>query len=78
MWLVFQFPFLIYFLAKFNLVSNTFLKKHRKHAFVIVLILASIITPPDVFSQLLISLPLMILYEISIIVVRFVQKKDKK
>ena len=75
---VFQFPFIIYFLAKFNLVSNTFLKNHRKHAFVLVLILASIITPPDVFSQLLISLPLMILYEISIIVVRFVQKKDKK
>jgi len=74
---VFQFPLVIYFLAKFNLVSKAFLKTHRKHAFVLVLILASIITPPDVFSQILISVPLMILYELSIIVVHFVQKKNK-
>ena len=51
---------------------------HRKHAFVLVLILASIITPPDVLSQILISFPLMILYELSIIVVHFVQKRKKK
>ena len=74
---VFQFPFIIYFLAKFNLVSKDFLKNHRKHAFVLVLILASIITPPDVLSQVLISFPLIILYELSIIVVHFVQKKNK-
>lgn len=75
---VFQLPFVIYFLAKFNFVSKSFLKTHRKHAFVLVLILASIITPPDVLSQILISFPLMILYELSIIVVHFVQKRKKK
>ena len=72
--LTFQFPLIIFFLAKFNLVTNKFLKNHRKHAFVLVLILASIITPPDVLSQLLISLPLVVLYEFSILVVQFVQK----
>ncbi len=76
--LFFQLPCIIYFLGKFNLVSVNFLKKYRKHAFVIVLILASVITPPDVLSQVLISFPLMILYEISIIVVYFVQKTNKK
>ena len=76
--IVFQFPFIIYFLAKFNLVSKSFLKTYRKHAFVIVLILASIITPPDVLSQILISIPLILLYELSIIVVHFVQKRNSK
>jgi len=75
---VFQFPFIIYFLAKFNFVSISFLRRHRKHAFVLVLILSSIITPPDVLSQILISIPLMLLYELSIIVVHYVQKGNKK
>ena len=69
---------IIFFLAKFNLVTSKFLKNHRKHAFVLVLILASIITPPDVLSQLLISLPLVILYEFSILVVQFVQKNKRQ
>ena len=74
---VFQLPFVIYFLAKFNLVTKKLLQIYRKHAFVIVLILSSIITPPDVLSQILIAFPLMILYEISIIVVHYVHKKNK-
>ena len=61
-----------------NFLSNfTVLQIYRKHAFVIVLILSSIITPPDVLSQILIAFPLMILYEISIIVVHYVHKKNK-
>ncbi|MEC8537206.1 MAG: twin-arginine translocase subunit TatC [Bacteroidota bacterium] len=74
---VFQLPFVIYFLAKFNLVTKKLLQIYRKHAFVIVLILSSIITPPDVLSQILIAFPLMILYEISIIVVHYVHKKNE-
>ena len=59
------------------IVTKKLLQIYRKHAFVIVLILSSIITPPDVLSQILIAFPLMILYEISIIVVHSVHKKNK-
>jgi len=73
--LVFQMPVVIYFLAKIGLVSSDFLKKYRRHAFVVNLIVSAIITPPDVTSQLLVSLPLLLLYEISIRVAQRVEKK---
>jgi sec-independent protein translocase protein TatC len=72
--LVFQMPVVIYFLAKIGMVSSSFLKKYRRHAFVINLIISAIITPPDVTSQLLVSLPLLLLYEISIRVAQRVEK----
>jgi sec-independent protein translocase protein TatC len=68
-------PVVIYFLAKIGLVSSSFLKKYRRHAFVVNLIVSAIITPPDVTSQLLVSLPLLLLYEISIRVAQRVEKK---
>jgi sec-independent protein translocase protein TatC len=68
-------PVVIYFLAKIGLVSSAFLKKYRRHAFVINLIVSAIITPPDVTSQMLVSLPLLLLYEISIRVAQRVEKK---
>jgi sec-independent protein translocase protein TatC len=61
-------------LAKIGLVSSAFLKKYRRHAFVINLIVSAIITPPDVTSQMLVSLPLLLLYEISIRVAQRVEK----
>lgn len=64
--LVFELPILIYFLAKVGIVNVDFLKKNRKYTLVIVLILSAIVTPPDVFSQVLVTVPLMILYEFSI------------
>jgi sec-independent protein translocase protein TatC len=67
-------PVVIYFLAKIGLVSSAFLKKYRRHAFVINLIVSAIITPPDVTSQMLVSLPLLLLYEISIRVAQRVEK----
>jgi sec-independent protein translocase protein TatC len=67
-------PVVIYFLAKIGLVSSSFLKKYRRHAFVINLIVSAIITPPDVTSQMLVSLPLLLLYEISIRVAQRVEK----
>jgi sec-independent protein translocase protein TatC len=76
--LVFQLPVLIYFLAKMGIVTPKFLKQYRKHAVVIIFILAAIITPPDVFSQFLVSFPLLLLYEISIMVARRVEKKAVK
>lgn len=73
--IVFELPVLIYFLAKIGLVSPKFLKRYRRHAIVIILILAAIITPPDVASQLLVALPLYILYEIGIVIAKRVYKE---
>ncbi len=75
---VFELPVLIFFLAKIGLVGPDFLKKYRKHSFVIILILAAIITPPDIFSQILVTVPLIILYEISIIIAKRIERKAQK
>jgi sec-independent protein translocase protein TatC len=64
--LLFELPVLIYFLTKVGLVTPEFLKKYRRHSLVIVLVLSAIITPPDVFSQILVAFPLMFLYEVGI------------
>jgi len=74
--LVFQLPILIYFFTKIGLVTPDFLKKYRKHALVAVLILAAVITPPDITSQILVSLPIMVLYEISIMISKRVLRKQ--
>lgn len=76
--LVFQLPILVFFLTKIGLITPEFLKQYRKHALVAVLILAAIITPPDITSQILVSLPIMILYELSIIISRKVIKKQEE
>ena len=76
--ILFELPVLIYFLTKIGLVSPEFLKTYRKHALVFVLILAAIITPPDVASQVIVTIPILILYEISIIVSRRVIKKQQR
>ena len=75
---LFELPVLIYFLTKIGLVTPDFLKKYRKHALVVVLILAAIITPPDIASQVIVAIPILILYEISIKVSRRVIKKQNK
>ena len=74
--LVFQLPVGMYFLSKLGLVTPAFLKTYRKHAFVIILILSALITPPDVITQLLIATPLYFLYEVSIWISARVQKKQ--
>ncbi len=76
--LMFELPILIYFLTKMGLVSPAFLKKNRKMAFVLVLILSAIITPPDIASQVIVTLPIMILYEIGIIISKRVVKSEEK
>ena len=75
---LFELPVLVYFLTKIGLVTPEFLKKYRKHSLVVVLILAAIITPPDVASQVIVAIPILILYEISIKVSRMVIKKQQK
>lgn len=76
--LIFELPILIYLLTKAGLVTPEFLKKQRKINIVIVLILSGIITPPDVASQIIVAIPILILYEVSIILAKNVAKKGQK
>lgn len=75
---VFELPVVVYVLAKLGIMPASFLKKNRKYAFVIILIVAAIITPPDVFSQVIVTIPLYSLYEISIIVAKRVSPKEEE
>jgi sec-independent protein translocase protein TatC len=65
--IVFQLPLVVLFLARAGIVGPGFLRTYRKHAFVIILVISAILTPPDVVSQLIVSGPLMLLYEFSIL-----------
>ncbi|HFS66698.1 MAG TPA: twin-arginine translocase subunit TatC, partial [Flavobacteriia bacterium] len=76
--IVFELPVFIYFLAKMGLVTPEFLKKYRKYAFVIVLVLAAIITPPDVLSQIIVTIPMMLLYEVGILISKIIVKKQNQ
>jgi len=76
--LIFELPMLVYFLTKIGLLTPVFMKKYRKHSIVLTLILSAIITPPDITSQILVSLPLIILYEISIKISKRVLKNQDK
>jgi sec-independent protein translocase protein TatC len=72
---VFELPIVIYFLAKVGLVSSGFLKNYRRHAYIILLLLAAIITPPDVFSMLVVSGPLILLYELGVVLAKRIESK---
>lgn len=80
--LVFELPILVYFLTKIGFVTPQILKKYRKFALVIVLIISAVITPPDIASQVIVAVPILILYQVSIfisrIVVRNQNKKERK
>jgi sec-independent protein translocase protein TatC len=76
--LIFQLPIVIYFLTRVGLVTPEWLKKYRKYALVIVLIISAIITPPDIASQVIVSIPVLILYEISILIAKRVVKIQQK
>ena len=75
---IFELPIVIYFLTKIGLVTPQFLTKYRKYALVIVLILAAIITPPDINSQIIVAIPILILYQISIYISKIVVKNQKE
>ncbi len=64
--LIFQLPLLVYFLTRIGLITPAFLRKYRRHAIIVLAVLAAIITPPDPFSLVLVMLPLYALYEFSI------------
>lgn len=75
--LFFLLPVVTYFLTKIGLFDSEFLKKYRRHAIVVILILSAIITPPDIVSQIIVSIPILILYEIGILVALRVEKQQK-
>lgn len=75
---MFELPIIIFFLTKLGLVTPEFLRKYRKYALVLVLILAALITPPDVISQVIVAIPMAILYEVSITISKVIIRKEKK
>ncbi len=76
--LIFELPIIIYFLTKVGLVTPEILKKYRKIALVIVLIISAVITPPDVASQIIVAIPVLILYQASIYISAYVLKLEAK
>ncbi len=75
--IIFELPILVYFLTKLTLLTPDFMRKYRKYAVVVILIAAAIITPsPDVTSQMVVAIPMYLLYEISIFVSAYVVKKQ--
>jgi sec-independent protein translocase protein TatC len=73
--IMFQLPVVVYFLAMSGLVTSKMLKSYRRHSIVVILILAAIITPPDVISQILIAMPILVLYEAGIYIAKRLEKK---
>ena len=75
--LAFQLPLVMYFLAKIGVVSATYLRRVRKYAILVMVVVASIITPPDMLSTVVCTIPLMLLYEISILLCVKEEKRQK-
>lgn len=76
--IMFQLPVVVYFLTKAGIVTPEFLRMYRKHSIVVILVLSALITPPDVISQLLMCIPLLFLYEISIMISSSIKKKQDR
>jgi sec-independent protein translocase protein TatC len=76
--ILFELPIIIFFLTKIGLVTPEILKKYRKIALVVVLIVSAVITPPDVASQIIVAIPVLILYQVSIYISSFVLKREAK
>lgn len=75
---LFELPIITYFLAKVGIITSEFLRKYRKHAFLIILIVAAFITPPDVASQVIVTIPLYLLFELSIWITKRVQRQKEE
>jgi sec-independent protein translocase protein TatC len=77
MGVVFELPIIVYFLAKIGLMTAGDMRSYRRHAVVAILLIAAIITPPDVVSQMMVATPLYFLYEVSIVIAARVAPKDE-
>lgn len=75
---IFELPILMIFLTRVGVITPDFLKKYRRHAYVVLLIISAVITPPDVFSQILVVLPLVLLYEMSIVMTKRTYRKHQQ
>lgn len=75
--LVFELPIVMYFLSKLGLVTATTMRNFRRYAYVIMLVIAAVVTPPDVVSQLIVTIPLVILYEMSILIASRMNRTPK-
>ena len=75
---IFLLPIFSFFLSKVGILTPQFMKSYRRHSYVVMFLVAAIITPPDVFSQVMVAIPLVILYEISIFISKIVVKKREK
>lgn len=75
---LFQLPVIVFFLTKAGIISSALMGTYRKHAIIVILVLGAMITPPDPFSQILIALPLMLLYQLSIMIAKRIEKKEKQ
>jgi sec-independent protein translocase protein TatC len=73
--LVFELPMITFFLSKLGILKPQYMKKYRKHSIVVILIVAAIATPPDIVSQVLLAIPLILLYELSILICKYSQPK---
>ena len=76
--LLFLLPVVIYIFSKLGIITPAWLKKYRKHAIVAILILAAVITPPDLWTQVIVSIPIILLYELGIVLSRAVEKKRNR
>lgn len=78
--LVFEMPLFAYFLSRFGILTPDLMRRSRRYAILVIFIVAAILTPPDVFSQCLMALPMLVLYEVSIYVsaMAYKKKEDKK
>ncbi|MBQ6064373.1 MAG: twin-arginine translocase subunit TatC [Prevotella sp.] len=70
MGIVFQLPVIAYFLGKMGFITSAMLSQYRKHAFIVIMLLAAIITPPDIMTLILVTIPLYLLFEVSIHIIK--------
>lgn len=75
--LLFELPILVYFGARLGFITSSMMKTYRRHAIVVIMVLSAVITPPDVASQILVTLPVLLLYEVGIVIVKRVEKQQK-
>ncbi|MDX9771924.1 MAG: twin-arginine translocase subunit TatC [Bacteroidales bacterium] len=73
--ITFELPIVVFFLARIGVITPAFMRKYRRHAIVLVLVMAAVITPPDIFSLILVTIPLILLYEVSIFIAARVVRK---
>ena len=78
MGLVFQLPVIAFFLGKLEIVTSEMLANYRQYALIVIMVVAAIITPPDLMTLILVTIPLYLLYEVSIVVLKRMERRKNK